>query len=745
MRTGLVAFLLAMLVLAAGTAEPPAWQPKQAPLMTGWAAEVSATNAHPEYPRPQLVRPDWISLNGLWQYAIQPTDSGPPARFAGSILVPFPIESALSGVMKPLGETETLWYRRLVAVPPEWKTRRIRLHFGAVDWFCRVFVNGQFIGQHRGGYSRFGFDITGHLAWNGAEEILVEVRDPTEGDQPRGKQSRKPEGIFYSANSGIWQSVWLEPVPETSVNELILTPDIDAGRLHVSVLANSSTDDLQVETLALAEGVEVSRTTGSPNSELLLPIPNLRLWSPDEPFLYDLQVTLRRNGQLLDQVSSYFGMRKVGLVRNSQGFAQVALNNQLLFQVGALDHGYWPDGIYTAPTDAAARADIAFLKSAGFNLVRKHVKIEPERWYYWCDRLGLLVWQDMPSGNCATPQGRQQFETELIHMLKDLHNHPSLICWVLFNESWGQHDTKRLTQRIKELDPSRLVDNASGWIDAHVGDLADLHNYPGPLAPAPEAARAAVLGEFGGVGFSVANHAWSPAHWSYAMEPSLADLKKLYSRLLDQAWDLRDVRSLSAVVFTQTTDVETECNGLLTYDRAVCKIPAAFIASVNQGTLHSPLARVLVPSARFGQTTWKFTLARPGTDWVQADFDDSNWKAGIAGFGAVSTPGALVRTPWETSDIWLRYEFRLDQVCAEGVKLDVHHDDDAELYLNGELAATLPGFATHYAEYEPSPRSVAALRPGKNVLAVHCHQISGGQYIDAGLVVRQTSRTAPPP
>src|SRR5580658_2158001 len=473
-----------------------AWHAGKAPLMTRWAAAVSQVNAHPEYPRPQLVRSDWQNLNGLWDYSVRPSASDPPEKYDGQILVPFPIESALSGVMKPLGPKDALWYRRTAQIPAEWKGRHVRLQFGAVDWQCKVFVNGREVGQHRGGYDRFAFDITDCLHWDRPEEIVVLDTDPTEADQPRGKQSLKPEGIFYSSNSGIWQTVWLEPVPAECIDGLWMTPDLEADGLRLRVVVNSLDDDLQVEAAALAGGTAAGRVSGPARAELILPLTKPKLWSPDSPFLYDLEVTLQKGGREVDRVSSYFGMRRVALRKDAQGIARIILNGRPLFQIGALDQGFWPDGIYTAPSDEALRSDLVFLKAAGFNLTRKHVKIEPDRWYYWCDKLGLLVWQDMPSGNNATPEGQREFQVEMSHMVKDLYNHPSIILWVLFNEGWGQFDTPRLTQSLKALDSSRLVDDASGWSDAHAGDLIDGHNYPGPPTLEPEARRATVVGEF---------------------------------------------------------------------------------------------------------------------------------------------------------------------------------------------------------------------------------------------------------
>ena len=588
------------------------WQPAAGPLLTRWAAEVSPTNAHPEYPRPQLVRPDWLNLNGLWNYAVTPISDQPPAHLTGQILVPYPIESALSGVMQRLDENSTLWYQRHFQIPAAWKDRRVRLHFGAVDWQTRVIVNGHTIGQHRGGYDAFTFDITDSLKWSGEEEILVGVTDPTEGDQPRGKQSRKPEGIFYTPNSGIWQTVWLEPVAKDCIDDLRLTPDVDLHQLRVRVATGGRAEAAQVEVQALVAGKVVSQVTGSANMELSLAIPGVHPWSPEDPFLYDLKITLKDGEHVLDTVSSYFGMRKIALHKDDAGYTRLMLNDHFTFQMGTLDQGFWPDGIYTAPTDDALRFDIEHLKRSGFNLARKHVKVEPDRWYYWCDKLGLLVWQDMPSGNNTTPDSRTQFEVELQRMVEGRFNHPSIIVWVLFNEGWGQYDTERLVPWLKSIDPSRLVDNASGWTDKRVGDIIDVHSYPGPESPPTEMDRAAVLGEYGGLGWGLLGHTWSTNFWGYLLLTNASVLSSRYCDLLKRVHVLRESFGLSAAIYTQITDVETECNGLMTYDRFVSKIDPAVVERANRGENTERPVHVIVPNALYVKASWKYTTNDPG-------------------------------------------------------------------------------------------------------------------------------------
>ena len=727
-------FLLAASVFAEEVTAP--WHPAPGPLMTRWAAEVNPTNAHPEYPRPQLVRSDWLNLNGLWNYAITPLAAVGATNFDGQILVPFPIESALSGVMRRLDENSTLWYHRHFQVPAAWSGRRVRLHFGAVDWQVRVFINGREIGRHRGGYDAFGFDITDALKWSGDEEIRVAVMDPTEGDQPRGKQSRRPEGIFYTPSSGIWQTVWLEPVPKDGIDDVRLTPDVDAHLLRVRVATASRVNSTEVEVQALVAGKEAGSVIGVANMELNLPINSMHLWSPDDPFLYDLQITLKHGGQVVDSVTSYFGMRKVGVGKDDAGITRPLLNNQFTFQLGTLDQGYWPDGIYTAPTDEALRSDIEFQKRAGFNLVRKHVKVEPDRWYYWCDKLGLLVWQDMPSGNNTTLESRTQFEVELQRMVQGRFNHPSIIVWVLFNEGWGQYDTERLVPWLKSIDLSRLVDNASGWTDKRVGDFIDMHSYPGPECPPPEMDRAAVLG--------LPGHTWSKQFWGYQPMPDAATLSTRYCKSLDRVGILRDSFGLSAAIYTQATDVETECNGLLTYDREISKLAPAVLQSANRCENREQSLLAIVPDALYGRVIWKYTTNNPGEQWQLPNFNDSAWNKGAGGFGTEGTPGAEVGTAWDTSDIWMRREFTLGTEDLRNAKVQLHHDEDAEIYLNGVLAAQTQGYASNYYEMNMNAAAAATLKPGVNWMAVHCHQTFGGQFIDVGIVIPRAPKADAP-
>jgi beta-galactosidase/beta-glucuronidase len=549
------------------------WQPAAGPLKTRWAKDVTPDNVLPEYPRPQMVRKDWLNLNGLWDIKL---GDGTESK----ILVPFAIESALSGVMK---HVDRVTYRRSFEIPKGWSGQQVLLHFGAVDWESKVTLNGKELGVHRGGYDAFSYNITDALKGEGAQEITVEVFDPTDlGGQPRGKQKLKPGSIMYTATTGIWQTVWLEPVPPAHIESLRIVPDVDDGCLRLTVVGSGS-----VEAVASEDGKDIAQVTGQAGSELKLSIPNPKLWSPDSPHLYDLRVALKSGDKTVDAVTSYFGMRKIALGKDDKGVTRMMLNGKPVFQVGPLDQGFWPDGIYTAPTDEALRFDIAETKRLGFNTTRKHVKVEPDRWYYWCDKLGLLVWQDMPCGNSYTdkpqPINKPQFKSELVNMVKNLWNHPSIIMWVVFNESQGQHDTEALVAEVKALDPSRLVNNASGNDDKNCGDVIDKHTYPGPESPKPEENRAAVLGEFGGLGLPVDGHTWTKKTWGYEGTKNIEDLTNGYEKLLRKSWDLNATAGLSAVIYTQLTDVETECNGLLTYDREINKVVPERAAAANSG------------------------------------------------------------------------------------------------------------------------------------------------------------------
>lgn len=588
------------------------YHPVEGKIMTKWAADVNPKAPLPEYPRPQLKRADWQNLNGLWKYAITPNSQmSIPTSFDGDILVPYPVESALSGAGKTVGQDQVLWYATTIEQKKPSGKNKLLLHFGAVDWRADVFVNGQKVGRHEGGFDPFSFDITSFLQKGKKQQIALRVWDPTDkGPQPRGKQVSRPEGIWYTPVTGIWQTVWTEQVPETYIAATRQTPDLDATNLSVSAqIIDARPGDL-IKFVALDQGQKVGEismaATAANNGQIA--IANPHTWSPDDPHLYQLQITLLRKGKQIDAASSYFAMRKSSLVKDDKGITRMGLNNKAVFQYGPLDQGWWPDGLYTAPTDEALLFDIVETKKMGFNMIRKHIKVEPARWYYYCDSVGMLVWQDMPSGDLGgnawdnqpgkisgfnrekqrSPESEAYYKKEWKAIMDATHNFPSIVVWTPFNEAWGQFKTVEITKWTKQYDPSRLVNSASGGNFYEVGDLMDLHNYPDPAMPDPavfgKTGMALVLGEFGGLGLPVEDHTWQQKNnWGYQTFKNKEELIKRYAQLMKHLKKLIPL-GLSAAVYTQTTDVEVETNGIMTYDRKVIKMPAEKLHE-----LHAPL------------------------------------------------------------------------------------------------------------------------------------------------------------
>jgi beta-galactosidase/beta-glucuronidase len=588
----------------AALAQQDSWKIVPAHITTEWADKVNPSHPLNVYPRPQLQRSEWQNLNGLWQYAILPAsdDKAIPSSFQGNILVPFCAESALSGVGKRVGKDNLLWYQRDITVSAKRKGKRVLLHFGAVDWRSDIFVNGKNVGRHEGGYDPFTFDITDALKKGTKQQLNVRVWDPTnDGPQPHGKQVIKPEGIWYTPVTGIWQTVWLETVPETYISSTKQTPDVDNSNLSVSASVENIQPGDQLSFSAWKGNEKIAEKTGSDTS-VILSIPGPELWSPSHPFLYNLKVTVMRKGKAVDEVKSYFAMRKISVAPDAKGIKKMLVNNKFLFEFGPLDQGWWPDGLYTAPTDAALKFDIEKTKEMGFNLIRKHIKVEPARWYYYCDSIGIMVWQDMPSGDLGnhwenrpgvlgratdrdrTPESEGYYRKEWNAIMDALHNFPSIIVWVPFNEAWGQFKTVDIANWTKQKDPSRLVNSASGGNFFPVGDIEDLHNYPDPAMPRPDIfgdKKALVLGEFGGLGLPVQGHTWQEKNWGYQSFKSNDSLFKRYQSLTDKLEEL--IRAgLSAAVYTQTTDVEGEVNGFMTYDRKVMKMPIEKLKAVNE-------------------------------------------------------------------------------------------------------------------------------------------------------------------
>ena len=561
--------------------------------MTRWADNVSpeAVKERP-YPRPQMKRAHWQTLNGLWDYAITGrSQEQQPSMYDGQILVPFPVESALSGVMERVGEDHLLWYRHTFEVPSEWNSEgRMLLHFGAVDWDAIIYLNGERVGRHRGGFDPFTIDITEALKPSGEQELAVRVYDPTDaGNQPRGKQVKEPGGIYYTPVTGIWQTVWLEPVPQVSIRDMKLVPDLEEEVLRVTAeRGEEASGSYQVEAVAhRRDGTVAGRVRGPLGGRgVAIEMDDPRPWHPDDPYLYDLDVRLLdADGAVVDEVDSYFGMRDIGVEEGPDGKPRIMLNGEFVFQVGPLDQGYWPDGLYTAPTDEALAYDLKATKRLGFNTTRKHVKVEPARWYYLADSLGLMVWQDMPNADNRTAASKRQFERELSQLVNDFYNHPSIIAWVVFNEGWGQFDAVRLANKVEAQDSSRLTVDVSGWQTQGAGDIIDVHRYQGPVAVPPQGERASIVGEFGGLGLPIEDHLWQEgSNWGYeGTFETRGGLLNAYERRMKRLWHSKETAGMSGGIYTQLTDVEVEVNGLLTYDRDVTKASQERIAAVNQG------------------------------------------------------------------------------------------------------------------------------------------------------------------
>ena len=615
--------MAAAALLVAGSINAQQWSPAGDRIRTPWAEEVSPTNSHPEYPRPQMVRSEWQSLNGLWDYAITPKSEPRPAEFDGKILVPFAVESSLSGVGRKVTPDDALWYRTTFTVPSAWKGRRLMLNFDAVDWKTVVYVNDIQIGSHTGGYTHFSFDVTPYLK-NGANSLVLKVEDATDNDfQPRGKQVSKPSGIWYTAVSGIWQSVWMEPVAPAHVTDYNVVSSIKEKAINVTVDAEGVQEGDVIKVFLLDGGIGYSTETVNaaktatdglyavlasgmtvPGGTVTLNVRNPKLWSPDSPYLYGLDIQILRNGKVIDKVASYTAMREVGAYRKNGNTKLMGLNGEGLFQLGPLDQGWWPDGLYTAPTDEALKFDIQKTKDFGFNMIRKHIKVEPDRWFYYCDQIGIIVWQDMPSfGGSkkwgmyyygegedfpATPEAKANYYKEWTEIINQVKKFQCIAVWVPFNEAWSQFDTKDVVAYTKKLDPTRLVNQSSGgnWEEG-VGDILDNHHYPYPAFRMWDKNMINVLGEYGGIGLPVEGHLWqADKNWGYVQYKNGDEVLAEYASFAEQLKQLIK-QGCSAAVYTQTTDVEIEINGLMTYDRKVIKMDEKKLRAVNEGIIKS--------------------------------------------------------------------------------------------------------------------------------------------------------------
>lgn len=575
------------------------WHPAGDRIMTEWGENLDPSNVHQEYPRPQMVREDWINLNGMWNYAVTSADVQDSECADGKILVPFSIESALSGVGRRVTGEDALWYEREIVVPARWKGKRVMLNFGAVDWHAQVYVDGEFAGEHKGGYAPFTFDITDLLKKGRKHSLKVKVLDATDKSwQPRGKQILDPYGVWYTAVTGIWQTVWMEAVPASHVKSYLATSDIDNGKLAVNV--ETLMQEGEVCKVVLSDAGDVVAV--AEGCDVVLEVPQMKLWTPDAPHLYDLEISILRDGKVVDAVKGYTAMRKISYGKDHTGHHRIFLNNEPLFQFGTLDQGWWPDGLYTAPCDEALAFDIIKTKEMGFNMIRKHVKVEPARWYWHCDRLGMMVWQDMPNTyeNTGKPwnyhefdkvddsifpeEGKINYYNEWSEIIKANRVFPCICVWVPFNEAWGQFDTEAVAAFTRALDDTRLIDYASGgnfYTDC-CGEIHDIHNYPEPIMYLYDPARINVLGEYGGLGMPVKGHLWQDSdNWGYAQYKTADEVLKTYETYAVKLSYLIDY-GFSAAIYTQITDVEGEVNGLMTYDRKVVKLDVDRLREINK-------------------------------------------------------------------------------------------------------------------------------------------------------------------
>ena len=735
---------------------------------TRWGLGISTKSLFDEYPRPRMQRNEWKNLCGTWEYAITDNFDDFPKAFDGEILVPFAIESQLSGVQKPLNAGAYLWYRLEVKIPGSWEGQQILLNFGAVDWHAKVFINKLFAGEHKGGFTPFSLNITDKLA-PGKQEIMVAVYDPTDTQkQARGKQTLNPKGILYTAVSGIWQPVWLEPVPKKYIQKVLVTPDPDSRMFRLNILGCNVTEDMMVAVKVYNEGENVLTVSKGVNNQIELPIENPKLWEPGNPNLYDIEIELLQDDKPVDKVKTYSAMRKVSVGTDAEGIPRIMLNDKFIFQYGLLDQGWWPDGLLTPPSYDALRYDVDFTLAAGFNTIRKHVKTEPEVFYQYCDKMGVLVWQDMPHGDDYNYKNKQpvkdlevarQYEKELMELVDYLSNYPSIIMWVPFNEGWGQYDTRRVTEMVKKKDPSRIVNSPSGWVDMGAGDVYDVHRYPGPGKVEDAGGRPFLIGEFGGLGCPIEGRLWNPEmrNWGYLTFTDKDTFKQEYKQLIYQLPYLK-AQGLSGAIYTQTTDVEGEVNGLLTYDRVETKIPVDELKQLHAKLYTTPpKITIVMPDSEKEPQAWKYTMDNPGEGWFAVDFNDANWNVGMGVFGydnpssqlgmsyaRRNDPNAMPRTEWHTADLWLRKTIELSTL-PENPHLWIRHDDSAEIYINGNLVINQGHRTAHYEHYfllKLNNEQKMFLKKGVNTIAIHAknnldkgiHFAGANQSVDLAII-----------
>jgi ribosomal protein S17E len=739
------------------------WAPVPGQIMTNWANDVTPENVWKEYPRPQMVRTDWLNLNGLWDFEITDRDTNKIAiNYARKILVPFCVESALSGIKETITGKQQMMYRRYFTVPSNWNQKYLILHFEAVDYETKVWVDGKYVGMHKGGYDHFQFDITGFLSKEQKHEIKIVVWDPTnEGSQPIGKQALPAikNVTKYTATSGIWQTVWLEPINDVAIESIKIIPNIDNATISLQTKLVGATQGTRIKIQAFDQGKEIASSIAADDELVSLQLNQPKLWSPTNPFLYDLKLSLVKDGKVVDEVSSYFGMRKISMGRDQEGYMRILLNNAIIYQLGPLDQGYWPDGILTPASDQALRYDIAYLKKIGANMDRMHMKVQPERWYYHCDQLGILVWQDMvsPTKFIDTKSNLNSSDFELEHNITvdQLYNHPSIIQWVLFNESWGQYDTERLTAALKAKDPTRLVINASGWHDKKVGDIRDFHDYtihPAIALVTKNDDRAMVLGEAGGFDLLIPGHLWTPdlktetklkTDWTIDFKKGVVksadELIEKYTILLDDLFQLKKY-GLNAVVYTQISDVEDEISGWMTYDRKVSKLPDTTFAALHQQFFKPTITgKYILPLSMNTAQQWNYRFTAPSNDWIK-NTTIADFKLGEAPFGIESNNAHKVNTTWNTNSLFLNKEFTLTALPSK-LSLVACNTGITDVYINGAYVMQFNNFLKNDPEVKISEsllsdKAMKLLKVGVNQLSLKFNFPSVGKpvyYYDFGI------------
>ena len=758
---------VSLVTVAVSLSTLAAWKPAPAPLMTVWGEKVTPENAWREYPRPQLVRKSWTNLNGLWEYAVtakagevknMPNEWNPFEREdlaveRGEVLVPYSVGSALSGVSHKMAPSELLWYRRTIDVAKKPGERTI-LHFEGVDFRTQVFLNGVEIDDvpHEGGQTPFAYDIT-DFAKEGANELILSTWDATtDFFGALGKQTFNGGGCSYSRVSGIWQTVWLETVPATYLTDYYTTNvNLEKGTVDLVVNGVESVADRKAGvsgTVRVLDGAkELAKASFVFGETVTLKLPTpVRAWTPESPHLYTLKFAYGR-----DAADGYFAMRTFEKKRDANGIWRFALNGKFVFLQGPLDQGWWPDGFLTPPSEEAMIFDIRTLKDLGFNSMRKHIKVEPARYYWLCDKLGMMVLQDMPSGTGNVLHRYQLYRDEFKRMVDALRVFPSIVIWGPYNEGWGQPGpflTASTLAWIKRYDPSRLVNGPSGWNDygCTAADTIDLHNYRGPGMHPVNPDRISFLGEFGGLAHIVSDHLWKKGGkdgWGYGGmkdTSTRADLEKTYLGLIEKLACLAE-NGLAGSVYTQTTDVEVELNGYLTYDRKVLKFDKDVLRKAHEAVYAAADAAAttkLADSLVFPRKSeWAYTFDKPADGWQGAGFDDAAWLRGKGGFGhGIGWEPYAVE--WKTSDFWARRHFTLGKLDGiTSVQLDMFHDEDVEVYVNGALVLTAPEYSNNYMRF-PIRRAefLKVAKTGDNVIAVHVKQTQGGQYFDAALLVR---------